>query len=173
MELRAVRVQPAGGGPGLERGAAGRSRCSRASWCSRTTRWTRRCGERGREVADVHSARSVEQTNYPLTVVAAPGRGIVTRVSYDRDALRGNDRADAGAPADAAGGNRRDPKQRLAELPLLTEAERHQLLVRVERHQGRFPQRHVHPRTVPAAGRAHARCHRRRLRRPAADLCRT
>jgi amino acid adenylation domain-containing protein/non-ribosomal peptide synthase protein (TIGR01720 family) len=78
-------------------------------------------------IIDMHA---MEQTNYPLTVVAMPGPALVLRISYDRR------RFDAATIdqmlrhmqillEDIAA----HPIQPLADLPLLTDAERQQLLV--------------------------------------------
>ena len=41
-----------------------------------------------------------------------------------------------------------NPEQRISELPLLTESERHQLLVEWNDTKTDYPQRQVHSRTV-------------------------
>jgi len=81
----------------------------------------------GLEIADV---RSLEQTNYPLTLVAAPGPPLALRVSYD------DRRFDSATIARLLGhaamllqGMAAQPARCLAELSLLTPAERQQLLV--------------------------------------------
>lgn len=75
------------------------------------------------------NARAVEITNYPLTLVAAPGPQLSLRISYD------GRRFDAATISRMVGhlqtlleGMAADPRQPLWKLPLLTEAERHQLL---------------------------------------------
>ncbi|NLG50016.1 MAG: amino acid adenylation domain-containing protein, partial [Chloroflexi bacterium] len=78
-------------------------------------------------VADV---RSIEQTNYPLTVVSGPGEELPLTISYDRS------RFDAGTVRRMLGhlttlleGIAAQPGQRLSALPLLTEVERQHILV--------------------------------------------
>ena len=51
-----------------------------------------------------------------------------------------------------------DPELRIDELPLLTEAERHQLLVEWSGTASCLSAREVRPRIIRSAGRAHARC---------------
>ncbi len=82
----------------------------------------------GLEVRDV---RAFEQTNYPLTLISGPGRTLSLKVSYDRsrfdDAsvqrLLGHLRTLLSGMASAA----LTPGLRLGDLPLLTEAEQHEL----------------------------------------------
>ena len=62
-----------------------------------------------------------------------------------------------------------DPEQRLSELPLLSEAERQQLLVEWN-DATEYPRGSVRPPAVRGAGRAHARRRGRGLRGPAAQL---
>ncbi|MCG8349645.1 MAG: amino acid adenylation domain-containing protein, partial [Chloroflexales bacterium] len=74
--------------------------------------------------------RFVEQTNYPLTVISGPGERLALRISYDR-------RHFDDATVERMLGHLRtilerfatDPQQRLADVSLLTEAERRQLAV--------------------------------------------
>ncbi|MDY7076204.1 MAG: amino acid adenylation domain-containing protein, partial [Chloroflexota bacterium] len=79
---------------------------------------------------EIENVRSIERTNYPLTVVSGPGHEMALNVAYDCR------RFDAGAVKRMLGhlqtlleGIASDPEQRLSALPLLTEAERQQLLV--------------------------------------------
>src|SRR5207245_3091198 len=79
------------------------------------------------EICDV---RYLDQTHYPLTVVVVPGAELSLRISYD------DHRFEAATITRMLGhfqtllaGIAANPEQRLAELPLLTEAERQQLLV--------------------------------------------
>ncbi len=76
------------------------------------------------------SFRLVEQTNYPLTLAGYGGASLTLRIDYDRR------RFDDAAIERMLGqleilleAFTRDPKQRLADLPILTEAERRELLV--------------------------------------------
>jgi amino acid adenylation domain-containing protein len=79
----------------------------------------------------VHQVRSFERTNYPLTVaVATPRQELQIRIGYD------SRRFDTATITRMAGHWQTglenlvaQPRQRLWELPLLTEAERQQLLV--------------------------------------------
>jgi amino acid adenylation domain-containing protein len=94
-----------------------------------------------RRSLEVRDVRSVEQTNYPLTVVAAPGAALALRISYDRrrfDAttitrmLRQLQTLLQGMAA--------QPTGRLADLPFLTVAERQQLLVDWNASTASYPQ---------------------------------
>ncbi|MBN3921604.1 condensation domain-containing protein, partial [Nostoc sp. NMS4] len=78
----------------------------------------------------INNIHSIEQTNYPLTVVAAPGKQLLVKISYDTS------RFDDGAIARMLGhfqtlleGIVTNPQQHLAQLPLLTATEKQQLLV--------------------------------------------
>lgn len=74
--------------------------------------------------------RLIEQTNYPLTLLGYGGTSLLLRLRYDRRRL-----ADAtisrmlGHLQTLLQGFVVNPGQRLSDVPLLTEAERHQLLV--------------------------------------------
>ncbi|WP_442938107.1 amino acid adenylation domain-containing protein [Nostoc sp.] len=79
---------------------------------------------------DLDNIHSIEQTNYPLTVVAAPGKQLLVKISYDTS------RFDDAAIARMLGhfqtlleGIVTNPQQHLAQLPLLTATEEQQLLV--------------------------------------------
>ena len=78
----------------------------------------------------VRSTRVLEQTNYPLTVIVAPDAELLLRVGYDAR------RFDADAIERLLGhlqslleGIAAEPERRIADLPLLTEAERRRVLV--------------------------------------------
>ncbi|MHC5760523.1 amino acid adenylation domain-containing protein [Nostoc sp.] len=78
----------------------------------------------------IESIHSIEQTNYPVTVIAAPGKQLLVKISYD------NSRFDDGAIARMLGhfqtlleGIVTNPQQRILQLPLLTATEEQQLLV--------------------------------------------
>ncbi len=78
----------------------------------------------------INNIHSIEQTNYPLTVVAAPGKQLLVKISYDTS------RFDDAAIARMLGhfqtlleGIVTNPQQHLAQLPLLTATEEQQLLV--------------------------------------------
>ena len=126
-----VRAQPAGAGPGLERGAARARRCSRACSSSRTTRSTpslqRARGSLERAGHPVPS--SAPTTRSPLTVVpgrrAAAEAGVSTPPRFDAAAL---ERLLAHWRT-LLEGLVAAPEQRLRRLPLLTAEERQQLLV--------------------------------------------
>lgn len=71
------------------------------------------------------SMKSVAKTNYPLTIVAAPGDRFVLRALHD--GVRWNDRTAArllGHLASILTGFAEDPRQTLAEVPMLSESER-------------------------------------------------
>ena len=78
----------------------------------------------------IESIHSIEQTNYPLTVIAAPGKQLLVKINYDTS------RFDDGAIARMLGhfqtlleGIVTNPQQRILQLPLLTATEEQQLLV--------------------------------------------
>ncbi|HSF30804.1 MAG TPA: amino acid adenylation domain-containing protein [Candidatus Tectomicrobia bacterium] len=79
---------------------------------------------------EIHHMRFMSSTNYPLTVVAVPGRELGIRIGYQCH------RFDDGAISRMLGhlrtlleGMIANRAQRLADLPTLTAAERHQLVV--------------------------------------------
>ena len=80
----------------------------------------------GLAISDV---RFVEQSNYPLTLVAAPGAMLSLRISYDRRRFAADTISRMlGHLQTLLEGIAAQPGRRVAELPLLTEAERRQLL---------------------------------------------
>ena len=98
--------------------------------------------ERGTNL-QVRDVRSFERTNYPLTLVAVPGAKLSLRLSYQRH------RFDAATIARMLGhfqtlleGMVANPNQRLSELPLLSAAEQHQVLVEWNDTQADYP-KHV------------------------------
>ena len=89
----------------------------------------------------IEDIRSVEQTNYPLTVVGGPAEQLVLKAVYDCHRFDG----------EAIGrmlehlrtlleSMSSDPDQRLCQLPLLTDAERNQILVEWNDTQAEYPQ---------------------------------
>ena len=123
---------------GARRRAA--NRFLRACWLSRTIRWMLPCASSRRAIS-VEDVRFGEQTHYPLTIVAFPGPQLKLKINYDCacfDAPRRPrilkhlstllDRLVA------------SPDTRISDLPLLSGAERRQLLVGVERDGGRLSQ---------------------------------
>jgi amino acid adenylation domain-containing protein len=88
----------------------------------------------------IEDVRSFSRTNYPLTVVVAPGRELSLEIAYDPG------RFDSAAVERMLGHLRTllasiaaDPTQRLAAIPLLTEAERQQLLIDWKQTATPFP----------------------------------
>jgi amino acid adenylation domain-containing protein/non-ribosomal peptide synthase protein (TIGR01720 family) len=84
---------------------------------------------------------AIEQTNYPLTVVAVPGEQLFVKISYD------NSRFDDTAIARLLGhfqtlleGIVANPSQQIFQLPMLTQPEEHQLLVEWNDTQVDYPQ---------------------------------
>jgi amino acid adenylation domain-containing protein len=85
--------------------------------------------------------RFVSSTHYPLTVVAVPGRELRLRIEYQCH------RFDAATITRMLGhlrtlleGMATNPTQRLADFPMLTPAERHQLLVECNNTSTAYPQ---------------------------------
>ncbi|OYD96430.1 non-ribosomal peptide synthetase [Nostoc sp. 'Peltigera membranacea cyanobiont' 210A] len=79
---------------------------------------------------EIANIKTITRTNYPLAVVAVPDSQLSVQISYD------SCRFDAATITRMLGhfqtilaGIAINPRQRLSELPLLTEPERHQLLV--------------------------------------------
>ena len=84
---------------------------------------------------EIHHVRFMSSTHYPLTVVAVPGPELGLRIGYQCH------RFDTATITRMLGhlrtlleGMVANPAQRLADLPMLTAAERHQLLVEWNRH---------------------------------------
>ncbi|MBV9273286.1 MAG: amino acid adenylation domain-containing protein, partial [Verrucomicrobia bacterium] len=88
----------------------------------------------------ISNVRVLGPTNYPLTAIFVPGKDLYVRLSYD------SRRFDAPAISRMFGhlnalleGILSNPDHRLLDLPMLTEGERHQLLVEWNRTQRDFP----------------------------------
>ncbi|HZA25088.1 MAG TPA: AMP-binding protein, partial [Dehalococcoidia bacterium] len=90
---------------------------------------------------EVREARTVEWTNYPLTVVAMPGSELSLKIMYDGDRFEA-------ATIDRLGAHFRSllegvvayPEGRLSDFSLLGEAERHQLLSEWNKATAVYPQ---------------------------------
>jgi amino acid adenylation domain-containing protein len=88
----------------------------------------------------VSNIRNFEQTNYPLTFVAEPGEQLSLRISYDTsrfevdtiERMLGHIQTLLEAIA-------KNPFQKLSQFPLLTNAERHQLLVKWNDTYSEYP----------------------------------
>ena len=108
----------------------------------------------------VRSTRVLEQTNYPLTLVVAPGAELLLQVGYDaRRFDAGRDRAAARPPPDAARGDRRRARAAPRRPAVAAEAERRGgVLVEWNATRGRLSptSRCVH-QLVRGAGGADAR----------------
>ncbi|MEH2178703.1 amino acid adenylation domain-containing protein [Nostoc sp.] len=81
-----------------------------------------------------------ERTNYPITLTVNPGKELLLKITYDN-----SDRFDTitrmlGHLQTLLEGMATNPQQRLWELPLLTETERHQLLVEWNDTEVEYPQ---------------------------------
>ncbi|OKH59454.1 hypothetical protein NIES2130_09045 [Scytonema sp. HK-05] len=88
----------------------------------------------------IESIHSIEQTNYPLTVIAAPGKQLLVKINYDTS------RFDDGAIARLLGhfqtlleGIIANPQQQISQLSLITPKEKHQLLVEWNNTQTDYP----------------------------------
>ncbi|MGF1540613.1 MAG: amino acid adenylation domain-containing protein [Pleurocapsa sp.] len=89
----------------------------------------------------VNNIRNFEKTNYPLTLVAEPGERLSVGISYDTnlftdDAIQGM----LGHLQVLLRAIASNPEQKVDNLPLLTPAERHQLLVEWNDTQTEYPQ---------------------------------
>ena len=78
---------------------------------------------------EIDAVRSIERTNYPITLAAVPGRELILEIGYDAR------RFDAGAIDRMLGhlqtlleGIAANPEAKISELPVLTEADRRELL---------------------------------------------
>ncbi len=89
---------------------------------------------------EIHNVRAVERTNYPLTVIAEPGQELWLQLNYDcrrfdgatiTRMLRHLQTLLEGIVA--------NPGKRLKDLPLLTQKERHTLLVEWNNTQTEYP----------------------------------
>ncbi len=88
----------------------------------------------------IDNIHSIEQTNYPLTVVASPGKQLLVKISYDTS------RFDDAAITRMLGhfqtlleGIVANPKEQILQLPLLTQPEQQQLLVEWNNTQVDYP----------------------------------
>jgi len=84
--------------------------------------------------------RSIERTNYPLTIAVMPGKNLSVKTCYNTD-LFSRDAIIrlAGHFQTLLEGIVADPEQRVLELPLLTEKERHQILVEWNDTASKYP----------------------------------
>ena len=77
-----------------------------------------------------HDIHSIEQTNYPLTVVSGPGAQLPLKIAYDGRRFSADIiRRMLGHLRTLLQGMAANPDEQLGSLPLLTEAEQHQLLI--------------------------------------------
>ena len=88
----------------------------------------------------IDNIHSIEQTNYPLTVVASPGKQLLVKISYDTS--RFYDAAITrmlGHFQTLLEGIVANPKEQILQLPLLTQPEQQQLLVEWNNTQVDYP----------------------------------
>jgi amino acid adenylation domain-containing protein len=78
---------------------------------------------------EIEDFRGFERTNYPVTLTVNPGKELVLKVTYDNSAHLDTVTRMLGHLQTLLEGMATNPQQRLCELSLLTETERHQLLV--------------------------------------------
>ncbi len=84
--------------------------------------------------------RVIEQTNYPLTVIAVPGGELSLRILYDGSRFDGETiNRMMGHLQTLLEGMVANPHQTVGEIPMLTNAERHQLLVEWNDTQKDYP----------------------------------
>jgi amino acid adenylation domain-containing protein len=95
----------------------------------------------GQTNLEIQINSSFDNTNYPLTVIVLPGSELAIAISYDR---RRFDRATItrmlGHFQTLLQGMATAPEIPLKELPLLTEAEKHQLLIEWNKTWAEYPQ---------------------------------
>jgi amino acid adenylation domain-containing protein len=88
----------------------------------------------------VENIRSLETTNYPLTVMAMPGAELTLKIIFDRNCFEDSAIARMlGHLQTLLEGMTANPEQKLSELPLLSAAERQQLLVQWNDTQADYP----------------------------------
>ena len=104
-------------------------RYSTASWCLRTSIWIRKCGGRGGPWSN-RQFRLLDKTNFAITLVAYAEPELHFKIDFDTgrfddatiERMLGHLRTLLESMAN-------DPQARLGDLPLLTSAERQQLIV--------------------------------------------
>jgi amino acid adenylation domain-containing protein len=94
----------------------------------------------GENSLQIGESQGFEHTNYPLTVVTVPGDELLVKFSYDtlrfeEDSLRRM----LGHLQTIFSAIVTNPQQTVAELPLLTEAERHELLIEWNNTESKYP----------------------------------
>ncbi|MEA5627145.1 amino acid adenylation domain-containing protein [Nostoc sp. UHCC 0251] len=90
---------------------------------------------------EVSNVCNFEQTNYPLTLVAEPGEKLSVRISYDTSRFADDTiKRMLGHLQVLLEVITENPGQKLDNLPLLTPAERHQLLVEWNNTKTEYPQ---------------------------------
>ncbi|MBD2517741.1 amino acid adenylation domain-containing protein, partial [Nostoc sp. FACHB-973] len=94
----------------------------------------------GNSSFSVSNVWAIEQTNYPLTLLATTGEQLLLKVSYDTS------RFESGAISRMLGhfvtmleAIVANPSERISQLPMLTEVEQHQLLVEWNDTQADYP----------------------------------
>jgi amino acid adenylation domain-containing protein len=88
----------------------------------------------------VENIRSLETTNYPLTVMAMPGSELTLKIIFDRSCFEDSAIARMlGHLQTLLEGMTANPERKLSELPLLSAAERQQLLVQWNDTQADYP----------------------------------
>jgi amino acid adenylation domain-containing protein len=95
----------------------------------------------GKKSLQIKTIESFERTNYPLTVVVVPDQELLIQISYDTN------RFDTETIVRMLGHFQTllesivaNPDQKISELPILTEPERHQLLVEWNNTKTEYPQ---------------------------------
>ncbi len=101
--------------------------------------------QKGSSSLFVNYIRSIEQTNYPLSLIVVPGSELYLKILYDRHHF---DTASInrmlGHLKTLLEGIAHHPEQRLKDLPLLTPAEEHQLLTTWNNTQTNLQHRCIH-----------------------------
>ncbi len=92
---------------------------------------------------EIENIRSIEQTNYPLTVVSGPGRTLPLKISYaprrfDAETIRRT----LGHLGRLLEGIAANPRGSASDVPLLTEKEQQQLLVEWNATERPYPAQH-------------------------------
>jgi amino acid adenylation domain-containing protein/non-ribosomal peptide synthase protein (TIGR01720 family) len=95
----------------------------------------------GKGSVEISNVRGFERTNYPLTVVVVPDKELSIQISYDTSRFDGNTISRMlGHLQTILEAIVANPKVQISKLPMLTEAERQQLLVEWNNTQTQYSQ---------------------------------
>ncbi|MCF2150416.1 Non-ribosomal peptide synthetase [Desmonostoc muscorum LEGE 12446] len=99
----------------------------------------------GNSSFSVSNVYAIEQTNYPLTVLATTGEQLLLKVSYDTSRFEsGTINRMLGHFVTMLSAIVANPSERISQLPMLTESEEEQLLIEWNDTQRDYPQECIH-----------------------------